>query len=89
MAIKKLEEELDVKIFERGASEVSVTPLGEQIVRQAQQVIEQAAAIKEIAKRGKDPLAGPLRAGHHLHHRPLPAARPGAPGDRATCRRCR
>ncbi len=63
VAIKKLEEELDVKIFERGASEVSVTPLGEDIVRQAQQVIEQAAAIKEIAKRGKDPVSGPLRLG--------------------------
>ena len=63
VAIKKLEEELDVKLFERGASEVSVTPLGEQIVRQAQQVIEQAAAIKEIAKRGKDPVSGPLRLG--------------------------
>ncbi|MDE2080549.1 MAG: LysR family transcriptional regulator [Burkholderiales bacterium] len=63
VAIKKLEEELDVKIFERGASEVSTTPLGEQIVRQAQQVIEQAAAIKEIAKRGQDPVAGPLRVG--------------------------
>ena len=63
VAVKKLEEELDVKLFERGASEVSVTPLGEQIVRQAQQVIEQAAAIKEIAKLGKDPLSGPLRLG--------------------------
>jgi LysR family hydrogen peroxide-inducible transcriptional activator len=63
VAIKKLEEELDLKIFERGASEVSVTSLGEEIVRQAQMVIEQAAAIKEIAKRGKDPLAGALRLG--------------------------
>ncbi|WIT13505.1 hydrogen peroxide-inducible genes activator [Paucibacter sediminis] len=63
VAIKKLEEELDVKIFERGAAEVSVTPLGEDIVRQAQSVIEQASAIKEIAKRGKDPLAGALRLG--------------------------
>jgi len=63
VAVKKLEEELDVKIFERGSSEVSVTPLGEDIVRQAQSVIEQAAAIKEIAKRGKDPLAGALRLG--------------------------
>jgi LysR family hydrogen peroxide-inducible transcriptional activator len=40
-----------------------VTPLGEAIVRQAQSVLEQAAAIKEIAKRGKDPLSGPLRLG--------------------------
>ena len=63
VAIKKLEEELDVKLFERGANEVSVTPLGEAIVRQAQSVIEQAAAIKEIAARGKDPLNGPLKLG--------------------------
>lgn len=63
VSIKKLEEELDVRIFERGASEVSVTPLGEEIVRQAQSVIEQAAAIREIAKRGKNPLSGPLKLG--------------------------
>ncbi|ABM58081.1 LysR substrate-binding domain-containing protein [Verminephrobacter eiseniae] len=63
VAIKKLEEELDLKLFERSASEVTVTPLGALIVRQAQSVLEQAAAIKEIAKRGKDPLAGPLTLG--------------------------
>jgi LysR family hydrogen peroxide-inducible transcriptional activator len=63
VAIKKLEDELELKLFERSANEVSVTPLGEEIVRQAQSVLEQAAAIKEIAKRGKDPLAGPLRLG--------------------------
>ena len=63
VAIKKLEEELGVKLFERSAGEVTVTPLGEEIVRQAQSVLEQAAAIKEIAKRGKDPLAGPLTLG--------------------------
>ncbi len=63
VAIKKLEEELELKLFERNASEVAVTPLGEDVLRQAQVVLEQAAAIKEIAKRGKDPLAGPLRLG--------------------------
>ena len=63
VAIKKLEEELELKIFERNANEIALTPLGEQIVRQAQTVLEQAAAIKEIAKRGKDPLAGPLKLG--------------------------
>ncbi len=63
VAIKKLEEELEVKLFERGGSEVSVTPLGEEIVRQAQATLENAASIKEIARRGKDPLAGPLRLG--------------------------
>jgi len=63
VAVKKLEEELDVRIFERGGNEVTVTPLGDAIVRQAQQVIEQAAAIREIAKSGKDPLSGPLKLG--------------------------
>jgi LysR family hydrogen peroxide-inducible transcriptional activator len=63
VAIKKLEDELEVKLFERSANEVTITPLGEDIVRQAQSVLEQAAAIKEIAKRGKDPLAGPLVLG--------------------------
>ena len=63
VAIKKLEEELDVKLFERSANEVSATPLGEEIIRHAQLVLEQAAEIKEIAKRGKDPLAGALRLG--------------------------
>jgi LysR family hydrogen peroxide-inducible transcriptional activator len=63
VAIKKLEDELEVKIFERSSGEVTVTPLGEQIVRQAQSVLDQAASIKEIAKRGKDPLSGPLNLG--------------------------
>ncbi len=63
VAIKKLEEELDVKIFERGGSEVSITDVGAEIIEQAQRVLEQSSAIREIAKRGKDPLAGPLRVG--------------------------
>lgn len=63
VAIKKLEDELGVVIFERGGNEISVTPLGSQIVAQAERVLEQTAAIKEIAKQNKDPLAGPLRLG--------------------------
>ena len=63
VSIKKLEEELDCKLFERSANEVTVTALGEEIVRQAQSVLEQASMIKEIAKRGKDPLAGSLKLG--------------------------
>ncbi len=63
VAVKKLEEELDLKLFERSANEVTITPLGEEVVRQAQSVLEQAANIKDIAKRGKDPLAGPLKLG--------------------------
>ncbi len=63
VSIKKLEEELDCRLFERSANEVTVTALGEEIVRQAQSVLEQASMIKEIAKRGKDPLAGSLKLG--------------------------
>ena len=63
VAVKKLEDELELKLFERASGEVTVTPLGEEIVRQAQAVLEQAAEIKEIARRGKDPLGGPLKLG--------------------------
>ncbi|NEX61431.1 hydrogen peroxide-inducible genes activator [Noviherbaspirillum galbum] len=63
VAIKKLEDELGVTIFERGGTEISMTPIGAQIVTQAERVLEQTAAIKEIAKQNKDPLAGPLRLG--------------------------
>jgi len=63
VAIKKLEDELGVVIFERGGTEISMTPLGAQIVAQAERVLEQTAAIKEIAKQNKDPLAGSFRLG--------------------------
>ncbi len=63
VAIRKLEDELGVQLFERGSSEISVTPIGEQVVEQAQRVLEQASAIREIAKQGKDPLDGPLKVG--------------------------
>ena len=63
VAIKKLEEELEVKLFERSANEVTVTPLGEKIIRQAQSVLEQAASIKEMARSGQDPVVGALTLG--------------------------
>jgi LysR family hydrogen peroxide-inducible transcriptional activator len=63
VAVKKLEDELGVMLFERGPGEVSVTPAGEKIVEQAQRVLEEASRIREIAAAGKDPLAGPLRLG--------------------------
>ena len=63
VGIKKLEDELELKLFERNANDISVTPLGAEVIRQAQVVLEQSQAIKEIAKRGKDPRAGPLRLG--------------------------
>jgi LysR family hydrogen peroxide-inducible transcriptional activator len=63
VAIKKLEDELGVQLFERGTSEISVTSIGQRIVEQAQRVLEESRAIREIAKHGKDPLSGPLRFG--------------------------
>src|SRR4051812_43186806 len=63
VAVKKLEEELGVTLFERGPGEVTVTPAGQRIVEQAQRVLEESARIKEIAAAGRDPLAGPLRLG--------------------------
>ena len=63
VAIRKLEEELGVQLFERGGSEIGITPVGARIVEQAQHVLGQTNAIREIAAQGKDPLAGPLRVG--------------------------
>jgi LysR family hydrogen peroxide-inducible transcriptional activator len=63
VAVKKLEEELGVALFERGPGEVSVTPAGQKIVEQAQRVLEESARIREIAAAGRDPLAGPVRLG--------------------------
>lgn len=63
VAIKKLEDELSVTLFERGSNEVSLTGIGERIVMQAQKVLEEAAAIRALAMSGMDPLSGPLRVG--------------------------
>lgn len=63
VAVKKLEDELEVKIFERSAGDVAITPLGQAIINQAQNVLDQAELIRQIAKSGKDPLEGPLRLG--------------------------
>lgn len=63
VAIRKLEEELDVVIFERGGTEVGITPIGLRIIEQAQKVLEEGANLKEIARQGQNPLSGPLRVG--------------------------
>ncbi len=63
VSIKKLESELGVIIFERGGSEIALTPIGENIVQQAQRVLDAANQIKEIADQGRDPLRGALRLG--------------------------
>ena len=63
VAIKKLEEELEVAIFERSKNALTITPLGQRIIHQAERVLEEARAIKEIAAFGKDQLSSPLKLG--------------------------
>lgn len=63
IAVKKLEEELDTALFERSKTRVSPTPLGEKVIEQAQRVIEQASAIRDIASLGKNQLTSPFHIG--------------------------
>lgn len=63
VAVRKLEDELGVTLFERGPGEVTVTEVGREIVAQAQRVLEEAEGIRRVARHGQNPLAGPLRLG--------------------------
>lgn len=63
LAIQKLEEELCIQIFERGKNAISITPIGMQIIEQAQRTLEEAGHIREIAKQGNNQLIGTLRIG--------------------------
>lgn len=85
VAIKKLEEELEIQIFERGGTEIGITPIGSRVVEQAQRVLEEANGVREIAQQGKDPLSGPLRVGviHTIGPYLLPALIPQVIADSA------
>lgn len=63
LAIKKLEDELNVTIFERSRSDVTMTEIGEKIVEQAEKVLEEAARIKQLAEMGKNQLIGTFKLG--------------------------
>ncbi len=63
LAIQKLEAHLGATLFERRKNQITLTPLGEQVVRQAQRVLEEVEQINLIVARGKDQLAGPLKLG--------------------------
>jgi LysR family hydrogen peroxide-inducible transcriptional activator len=63
LAVQKLEEELGLKIFERGKNEVTPTPAGVAIIEQAQRVLEEAERIREVAAEGRNQLAAPLHVG--------------------------
>jgi LysR family hydrogen peroxide-inducible transcriptional activator len=61
--VKKLEEELGVTLFERTKRSVEVTPIGEEILKYARAILEQAEMITQIARAHQDPLQGPLKIG--------------------------
>lgn len=63
LAIKKLEEELNIIIFERSRTEVTMTEIGAKIVEQASKVLEEAAYIKQLAELGKNQLKGAFKLG--------------------------
>ncbi|MBL4743126.1 MAG: LysR family transcriptional regulator [Cycloclasticus sp.] len=63
MQIKKLEESLNIKIFERNNKRVLITALGEEIITTARRILQEAELIEAIAKNAQDPFAGNLTLG--------------------------
>lgn len=63
VAINKLELELGVSIFERDRNHVRITEIGQQIIAQAQRVLEEATQIQQIAQSSKSQLDAPLKVG--------------------------
>ena len=63
IAVRKLEEELGVVLFERTKTSVQTTLLGDKIVAQARLLLVNTAAIKALAEAGKDQLNNPLILG--------------------------
>ncbi|MEO7157544.1 MAG: hydrogen peroxide-inducible genes activator, partial [Vicinamibacterales bacterium] len=62
-SVKNLEEELGIRIFERGKHEVLVTSIGEEVIAQARRALDEAARVKTVARQGTNPLEGPLKLG--------------------------
>ena len=63
IAVKKLEEELDVTLFERSRHKVTATPIGERIVQQARTVLRETRNLEQLAEQGRDPLGSVLSVG--------------------------
>lgn len=63
VAVKKLEDELGVAIFERQKGSLSVTDLGQQLVQQASVILDQVSVFKGLAQSGKEELVSPLKLG--------------------------
>lgn len=63
VAVKKLEAELGVALFERNRGEARVTPVGRRIIDQAYRVLAEVRTLESLAEQGRDELKGPLRLG--------------------------
>lgn len=63
MMIKKLEEELDVKIFDRSRQPVVPTEMGKKIIAQAKIILHESNKLKEIVQDEQAQLKGELRIG--------------------------
>ncbi|SHK02350.1 transcriptional regulator, LysR family [Marinobacter antarcticus] len=63
VAVKKLEDELGIPLFERSKSSIRVTETGQRIVEQAQRVLDQVGVIRDMAQDGKSQLSSPLKVG--------------------------
>ena len=63
IAIKKLEEELGVALFDRSSNEIRPTDAGLRILDQAQRVLEEADMIKQLAKEEQNELEGSFKLG--------------------------
>ncbi|NUF08324.1 hydrogen peroxide-inducible genes activator [Snodgrassella sp. ESL0324] len=63
IAIKKLEEELGLALFDRSSNEVMTTDAGQRIVVQARRVLEEADRIKLMANQEQSELEGIFKLG--------------------------
>lgn len=63
MAVKKLEEELGVMLFERTKTGVYLTPMGEAFIEQTRKILRRVADIHALAEAGQDQLQCTLRLG--------------------------
>ena len=63
LAVKKLEDELGIILFERSRTDVSITQAGQAIINQAIIVLDEAEKIKEMAQQGDGQLEKPFKLG--------------------------
>ena len=61
--IKRLEEELGVKLVERAGRKMMLTPFGADVVARARNILRESEQIVELAQRMRDPEAGTVRLG--------------------------